>query len=548
MAHAWFIKINNAELGPLTTEKLKQLAQQGKVTRETFVKQGASGTWLRAGNVTGLFPMAASASTPATTAPLPKTDSPPAIPSAKSAIVLPRAVSQDASPPHKLPSVPEAKDNLVRNVAIAAGAIAVVIIALVAVPDLLRDKWELNNSDRVLAKLKEADAIQKSDPFAAYKIYDEVLKEAKQHKTTSILSDELVVAEKVRTALYAKVEDKIRAEEAEKKRLARLAAAEKQRLVEWLVIGIAIVTVIGAFVLRYVCEHYNRWVGGAGSPRSVPQPEFGKAMLMLFMVAVPTGLWLAIGGAAKIQEPTFFYLISIAISLVVATAVISVMLPTTMGRAFRVAGVTTLVMLVATLVMYGIYVSILLIIAGEVVEWLVIGIAIVTVIGAFVLRYVCEHYNKWVGGAGSPRSVPQPEFGKAMLMLFMVAVPTGLWLASGVAAKIQEPTFYLISIAISLVAGTAVISRMLPTTMGRAFLVAGVTTLATPLVMYGIYVSILLIIVVVVLVVIALSQSRGGLNLPHVEQHHLPRRKRGSKRDSGHDCHFRTSGFHCPLP
>ena len=66
----------------------------------------------------------------------------------------------------------------------------------------------------------------------------------------------------------------------------------------------------------------------------MPQPGFGNAMLMIFLVAVPTGLWLAVGVATKIQEATFFILIAIAISLVVATAVISLMLPTTMGRAF----------------------------------------------------------------------------------------------------------------------------------------------------------------------------------------------------------------------
>jgi hypothetical protein len=181
--------------------------------------------------------------------------------------------------------------------------------------------------------------------------------------------------------------------------------------------------------------------------------------------------------------------------------------------------------------MYGIYVLIALIIAGEVVEWLVIGIAIVTVIGAILLRDLCKHYNRLVGGAGSPRSVPQPEFGKAMLMLFIVAVPTGLSLASGVAAKIQEPTFYLISIAISLVVATAVISVMLPTTIGRAFLLA----VLTGLFMYLFYLFIVLIIVVVVLVALAFIKRTpfgGGPGWPHgkpyVEQHHLPR-KRGKK-------------------
>jgi len=217
MSNDWYIKINNAEHGPLSSDKLKQLAQQGKVTPETFVKKGASSTWSQASHVTGLFPIAASAGTPTTAVPLPKLGSPPTIST---------AWARSA----------EAKDNLVRNVAIGAGAITVVIIALLVVPGLFRDKWELNNIDRVVARLKEADALQKSDPFASYKIYDAVLKEAKQHKTTDLLSNKLASAEKARTGLYPKVEDKIRAEEAEKKRVAeeksRRANEEKQRIAE----------------------------------------------------------------------------------------------------------------------------------------------------------------------------------------------------------------------------------------------------------------------------------------------------------------------------
>ena len=66
----WYIKLNNAEHGPLTSERLKQLAQRGKVTPETFVKQGASGTWLRANNVHGLmFPSRRAPAAPASRQP-----------------------------------------------------------------------------------------------------------------------------------------------------------------------------------------------------------------------------------------------------------------------------------------------------------------------------------------------------------------------------------------------------------------------------------------------------------------------------------------------
>ena len=293
MSNDWYVKINNAEHGPLSSERLKQLALEGKVKPKTFVRKGDSGTWLKASHVTGLFPPAASAGTPATAVPPSKPNSPPSVPTAtpRSAVpavpppampsarpagpwrsaptalsnqlrkdaddafaeiigekVLqtappstgntrpqeprtstPTATSTPASPP-----VAEKKDNLVRNAGIAAGAIAVVIIALLVVPDLFRDKWELNNAHRVLAKLKEADGLQKSDPVAAHKIYDDVLKEAKQHKTTDLLSSELASAEKAMTALYAKVQDKSRAQEAEKRRAAedeaRPANEEKPRI------------------------------------------------------------------------------------------------------------------------------------------------------------------------------------------------------------------------------------------------------------------------------------------------------------------------------
>lgn len=129
----------------------------------------------------------------------------------------------------------EGKDHLVRNVGIAAGAITVLVVAVLVAPELMRDRWEFRNVDRVLAKLEEADRLQKSDSFAAYKMYDELLKEAQQHTITSEgFSKKLVSAEISRNVLYQEVEDQIRAEEAKKKRLAekaaRLAAKEKQRV------------------------------------------------------------------------------------------------------------------------------------------------------------------------------------------------------------------------------------------------------------------------------------------------------------------------------
>ena len=124
-----------------------------------------------------------------------------------------------------------------RNVGIAAVAITALIVAVLLGPELMRDKWQEKNADRVSARLEEAGRLENSDPLAAYKIYDEVLKEAQQHKVTDVqFSTKLAGTGKSRTALYPKVEAQIRAGEAEKQRLveeeAKRAAVEKQRLVE----------------------------------------------------------------------------------------------------------------------------------------------------------------------------------------------------------------------------------------------------------------------------------------------------------------------------
>lgn len=54
MANDWYIQINNAGHGPFTSERLKQLAQQGKITPNTPIRRGASGNWVAACAVKGL--------------------------------------------------------------------------------------------------------------------------------------------------------------------------------------------------------------------------------------------------------------------------------------------------------------------------------------------------------------------------------------------------------------------------------------------------------------------------------------------------------------
>ena len=69
MSNDWYIKINNVEHGPFSPERLKQLAQDGKVTPKTPVKRGTSGHWVSASAVKGLPFSTATHSAPSSTVP-----------------------------------------------------------------------------------------------------------------------------------------------------------------------------------------------------------------------------------------------------------------------------------------------------------------------------------------------------------------------------------------------------------------------------------------------------------------------------------------------
>ncbi|MEI8376137.1 MAG: GYF domain-containing protein [Planctomycetota bacterium] len=98
MSNEWYIKINNVEHGPLSSDKLKQLAQQGKVTPDTPLKNGESIGWVTASHVKGLFPMAASAGTPATAkASPPRPASSASNPTPKPPSAIPPALPQRAA-------------------------------------------------------------------------------------------------------------------------------------------------------------------------------------------------------------------------------------------------------------------------------------------------------------------------------------------------------------------------------------------------------------------------------------------------------------------
>jgi hypothetical protein len=55
MSTEWYCKIMGEERGPISTAELVTVARRGPLTRNDVVRRGASGTWVRAEVVDGLF-------------------------------------------------------------------------------------------------------------------------------------------------------------------------------------------------------------------------------------------------------------------------------------------------------------------------------------------------------------------------------------------------------------------------------------------------------------------------------------------------------------
>ncbi len=96
MADDWYIRVNNADRGPLSSRTLKQLAVAGIFTPETLLKKGSSGHWSLASHVKGLFPQVAEQAVPQTF---------PSAPRAKPAMPLPAVPPQVSRDPPPLPQV-----------------------------------------------------------------------------------------------------------------------------------------------------------------------------------------------------------------------------------------------------------------------------------------------------------------------------------------------------------------------------------------------------------------------------------------------------------
>ena len=123
-------------------------------------------------------------------------------------------------------------------------------------------------------------------------------------------------------------------------------------------------------------------------------------------------------------------------------------------------------------------------IAGLLCGALVIGLAIGTLIGAVFLRAAIALYNKMAGGASSHSRVPKPAFGKAMWISFanclaqivlgflIVGVTDTGATAAGARGQGVDMVAPLISFPVGLLIMAGILSAKLPTTFGRAIVVA----------------------------------------------------------------------------
>jgi hypothetical protein len=138
-----------------------------------------------------------------------------------------------------------------------------------------------------------------------------------------------------------------------------------------LAISVAIGTLIGAVFLRAAIALYNKMVGGASSPSSVPEPAFGKAMwitfaaflaqmvagLMFHTLTSPGAMPAGEGGkGVNVEAQLIFF----AVVLLIMAAVLSAKLPTTFGRALLV----TLCYMLVVILFVGVLVAIAVVVFG----------------------------------------------------------------------------------------------------------------------------------------------------------------------------------------
>ena len=105
------------------------------------------------------------------------------------------------------------------------------------------------------------------------------------------------------------------------------------------------------------------------------------------------------------------------------------------------------------------------------------GFAIGILLTALFLRLVCSLYNEMAGGAGSSSSVPEPSLGEAMGIAFVVNLVNAILefvtrMSMDAGTGPLSPLVPLIILPVNLSVTAGILSAMLPTTFGRAVLVA----------------------------------------------------------------------------
>ena len=163
MASEWFYQVMGQQVGPVSALELRNLAQQGIISRNTPVRKGPDGAWFSAEACAGI---------------------------AYAAKQTGRSYRECQRPKHRhlaiLPKMsPRGWNASQRSYWASAAVILLSMLALFVWSIATRDTWELDNALRISARLEAADRLQRSDALAAYRAYDEVLKEAKLHKIAS---------------------------------------------------------------------------------------------------------------------------------------------------------------------------------------------------------------------------------------------------------------------------------------------------------------------------------------------------------------------------
>lgn len=128
-----------------------------------------------------------------------------------------------------------------------------------------------------------------------------------------------------------------------------------------IILGLAIQAIVGAIFLRAGIALFNRLAGDRSSGNAVPEPTFGRAMLITLVTAVAQfAIDLLIGLVAMSGDPQepqrAVQVVSAVASLLVMVGLLSAMLPTTWGRAFLVMLCTVVVGLLVGLVLGAIVV------------------------------------------------------------------------------------------------------------------------------------------------------------------------------------------------